>query len=262
MEVTMIGLNPDCPPSVTLLADHLDAALAAGEDLMASMLAARSDLDEVDPEAAPEALDDFVRRLMKLESALLLRMLQARRLAVELGRVDGTLKSAGVLFKAQTDVLEALIFQAGRAGATKLTRPGDGHAYLRSRGLIAPEAAAPSPFECVAVSEMFRIGGVAPLGLMLDLVSSLLDLLDARFGLYAPDAAGEPVEADGERPMLTEAVATGADTASGKDCDVGGGAKAELPEFAAATDSSAKSEVASAVAAASAIPAGVTAEGP
>lgn len=262
MEVTMIGLNPDCPPNVTLLADHLDAALAAGEDLMASTLAARSDLDEVDAEAAPEALDDFVRSLMKLESALLLRMLQARRLAVELGRIDGTLKSAGALFKAQTDVLEELILQAGRTGATKLTRPGDGHAYLRSRGLIAPEAAAPSPFECVAVSEMFRIGGVAPLGLMLDLVSSLLDLLDARFGLYAPDAAEEPVVPDSECPVRTEAEATGADTASADDRYVAGDAKAELPEPAAAVDVRGKVDVASAAAAASANPAAVATERP
>lgn len=201
----MIGLNPDCPPSVTLLADHLDSALAAGEDLMASTLAARSDLDEADTEAAPEALDDFVRHLMKLESALLLRVLQARRLSADLGQVDGTLKAAGLLFKAQTDALEDLIFRAGRTAAAKLTRPGDGHAYLRARGLIAPEAAAPSPFECVAVSEAFRVGGVAPLGLLLDMVSSLLDLLDARFGLYAPDATEELAALEVDNPAEVHA---------------------------------------------------------
>ncbi len=159
----MIGIHPDCPPSVALLADHLDAALAAGEDLMAASLPARADLDEIDCEAAPEALDAFVRRLQQLESSLLLRVLHARRLAVEIGRADTSLKAIGALFRAQTEALHELILRAGRTPEGGLVRAGDSHAYLRSRGLIAPEAAAPSPFESLAVSEGFRVGGVGVL---------------------------------------------------------------------------------------------------
>lgn len=250
LDPQMIGLNPDCPPSVALLADHLDTALAAGEDLLASTLAARSDLDEADAEAAPDALDQFVRHLMRLEASFLLRMLQARRLAIEIGRVDGALKGAGALFKAQTDILQELILRAGQTTVGELSRPGDCHAYLRSRGLIAPEAAAPSPFECLTVSDTFRIGGVAPLGLMLDLVSSLLDLLDARFGLYGPDVRGrdEPAPAGLQStgmPGTTAAAAsaagspsveTDADADGRKGVAERGDGEAEPPAVAAAAE--------------------------
>jgi len=191
LDEVMIGIHPDCPPSVALLADHLDAALAAGEDLLMASLPPRADLDEIDSESAPEALDAFVRRLLQLEASLLLRVLQARRLAVEIGRADPALKAAGALFRAQTDTLHELILRAGRTPEGALVRAGDSHAYLRSRGMIAPEAAAPSPFESLSVGEGFRVGGIVVLSQILDLVSSVLDLLDARFGLYGPEVAAE-----------------------------------------------------------------------
>jgi hypothetical protein len=193
----MIGINPDCPPGIALLADHLDASLAAGEDLLALSLAARADLDEVDPQAAPEALEAFVQRLHQLEASLVLRLLQARRLTAEIARADADMRSAAALFRAQTDVLHEMISGSDRDADGRLTRAGDSHAYIRSRGLIAPEAAAPSPFETLAVDESFRVGGVMELGQVLDFVSSALDLLDARFGLFMPDLPDEPA-LDGE----------------------------------------------------------------
>ncbi|MGE0515872.1 MAG: hypothetical protein AB7O71_18140 [Hyphomicrobiaceae bacterium] len=189
----MIGINPDCPPGVALLADHLDAALAAGEDLVATSLPARADLDEVDPQSAPEALDAFVQRLLQLEASLVLRLLQARRLAIEVGRGDPAMKSVASLFRVQTDALHDLI--ATRDADGVLARAGDCHAYIRSRGLIAPEAAAPSPFETLAVDDSFRVGGVIRLSQILDFVATTLDLLDARFGLYMPDLPDTPVAA-------------------------------------------------------------------
>jgi hypothetical protein len=193
----MIGINPDCPPGIALLADHLDASLAAGEDLLALSLAARADLDEVDPQAAPEALEAFVQRLHQLEASLVLRLLQARRLTAEIARADADMRSAAALFRAQTDVLHEMISGPDRDADGRLTRAGDSHAYIRSRGLIAPEAAAPSPFETLTVDESFRIGGAMALGQVLDFVSSTLDLLDARFGLFMPDLPDEPA-LDGE----------------------------------------------------------------
>ena len=192
----MIGIHPDCPPGVVLLADHLDAALAVGEDLLASALPARADLDEADAETAPDALDGFVRRLRHLEASLLLRLLQARRLAGEIGRADLALRAAGALFRAQTGALHDVIADAGRGADASLSRAGDSHAYLRSRGLIAPEAAAPSPYAGLAIDEAFPVGGAARLGQVLDLVSALLDLLDARFGLYAREIEDEAVQAE------------------------------------------------------------------
>lgn len=187
----MMSLHPDCPPDASLLADHLDAALAIGEELLASTLPARSDLDEQDPDQAPVAIEMFVGRLMQLEAAFVLRVLRARRLVTEIGRTDPALKAAIGLFRAQTDLLQELIVKSAAEADGQLARAGDSHAYLRSRGLIAPEAAAPSPFESIAVGEGFRIGGIAAVGHVLDFVASLLDLLDARYGLYSPDAEDE-----------------------------------------------------------------------
>jgi len=212
----MIAKNPDCPPGVALLADHLDTTLAAGEDLLASSLAARADLDEIDPQAAPEALEAFVQRLFQLEASLVLRLLQARRLSVEIARADPTMKSVAALFRAQTDALHDLIAGQGRSADGVLTRAGDSHAYIRSRGLIAPEAAAPSPFETLAVDESFRVGGVVQLRQVLDFVSTTLDLLDARFGLYMPELPDEPAtssvadeakESGGARPAPVDSLA-------------------------------------------------------
>lgn len=202
----MLSLHPDCPADVSLLADHLDTALAIGEELLALALPARSDLDERDPEQAPAAFDDFVHRLMQLEAAFLLRVLRARRLIGEIGRGEAALRASSSLFRAQTDLLQELILKAADRPEGQLTRVGDSHAYLRSRGLIAPEAAAPSPFESIAVGEGFRIGGIAEIGHVLNLVSALLDLLDAHYGLYSPDvevegaADGDPSRAIVDRP--------------------------------------------------------------
>ncbi|MGE0769041.1 MAG: hypothetical protein AB7L90_21570 [Hyphomicrobiaceae bacterium] len=200
----MIGINPDCPPGVALLADHLDATLAAGEDLLASSLPARADLDETDPQGAPEALDAFVHQLSQLEASLVLRLLQARRLATEFSRADVTLRSTAALFRAQTDTLHDMIAGAGRSADGALVRAGDSHAYIRSRGMIAPEAAAPSPFEALSVDEGFLVGGVVQLRQILDFVSTMLDLLDVRFSLYMPDLpdeAGAPAgTAEAEKP--------------------------------------------------------------
>lgn len=187
VEKGMIGINSDCPPGAALLAEHLDAALAAGEDLLASSLPARADLDEADPQSAPDALDGFVRKLLQLEGSLVLRLLQARRLASEIGRADSSLKSVAALFRAQTDLLHEMIAGAGRSAEGALVRAGDSHAYIRSRGLIAPEAAAPSPYESLSVDESFRVGGVVQLSEVMNLVAAVLDLIDARFGLYTPD---------------------------------------------------------------------------
>jgi hypothetical protein len=208
----MISLHPDCPPGATLLADHLDATLAAGEDLLVSSLAARADLDESEPEAAPEALNRFVARLRRLEAALLLRVLQARRHIDDIARGDPLLKASVSLFRAETVLLQELI-DGSRSNPEEALEGGDSFAYLRSRGLLAPEAAGLSYYEGLAVSEAFRIGGVARLGQVLDMVSAFLDLLDARFGLYAPDVEDDVADPTGiefgNGTVLSGEIATG-----------------------------------------------------
>ena len=185
----MSGFNPDLPPGIALVADHLDAVLAIGEDLLGERLPPRADLDEVDADGAPFALDQFVRQLRQREAALLLRLLQCRRLLVDGGAGGRTLKSAATLFRAQTDALSELIAKATREEARAIPAPVDSLSYLRSRSVIAPEAAQLSPFEAAGATEAFRVGGVAPLGAIMDMVAALLDLLDSHFDLYGDDEA-------------------------------------------------------------------------
>lgn len=182
----MIGIESDSPAGVCMLADHLDTALAVGEDMLALEMAPRADLDESDPKAAPELVDRFVQRLRQLELSLITRVLLARRRLAEIVPEDSLMRAAGGLFRAQTALLVDLVVSSEPAGAARLAGASDSFAYLRSRGVIPPEQAAPSPYESVTISENFRIGGVVALGALLDLISSQLDLLDSRFCLYTP----------------------------------------------------------------------------
>jgi len=204
----MIGASPDCPPGIVLLADHLDATLTVGEDLLAQALPPRADLEEADPASAPEAFEAFIGRMVRLESGLVLRVLQARRHAAELGRADPSMKAAANLFRAQTGLMAELAVERGALGGG-LERPGDAHAWLRSRGLIAPEAAAPSPFEAVAASDDLKVAGLIRLGDLLDAVAALLDLIDARFGLYPSEMELEPEAAAAEAAASPEVVQMG-----------------------------------------------------
>ena len=58
-------------------------------------------------------------------------------------------------------------------------------AYVRSRGLIAEDAPALSDSAPIAADESFLVARRAPLGVLLDLVASFLDALEAEFDLFA-----------------------------------------------------------------------------
>ncbi|MEZ5854995.1 MAG: hypothetical protein R3D67_09735 [Hyphomicrobiaceae bacterium] len=190
--MTSFGIHSDCPAGICLLADHLDAALAIGEDLMTLSLAPRIDLDEADPATSPEAVEQFVQTVSRLEKLMIMRVLQARRRLPEVDDSDRLIASTISLLQAQTDVLLDLIEQVGdRDRVKKFDGGSDAFAYLRAKGLISPEAAAPSPYESVDVTEAFRVGGVIELGPLLDMIAQMLDLLDARYGLYVQVPVGD-----------------------------------------------------------------------
>jgi hypothetical protein len=55
---------------------------------------------------------------------------------------------------------------------------------MRSRGLIAQDAAGLSDSAPIAATEGFLVAKRAPLGVLLDLVASFLDALEAEFELF------------------------------------------------------------------------------
>jgi hypothetical protein len=185
------------PPAAYLLADHLDAALAAGEDLVglgiewrAAVAASAAELVEI--RAAERAV---VERIRALEVALLARIMKGRERARELARADSRVAGVARLFVAGTAVLRDAIAECG--DATDLDfESGDGLlAYLRGRALLAAECAGPAPYARITVDEGFLVAQRLPLGTLLDLVASCLDTLELHYELYA--AADGESEGDG-----------------------------------------------------------------
>jgi hypothetical protein len=178
-------------PSLHLLRDHLGAALALGEDLLAGELAL----------AAPDGpghrgwlrhirgLEAFLGSLRTLEYALTARLLQARNRAAELRGDDARLRPLLALFVAGT---APLLDAAAKLGETE-ARAFDGAdaelAFLRSRGLLAADAAGLELVSRLAVGDEYLVAGRIQLGPLLDLVATFLETLDRLY--ISGDAADD-----------------------------------------------------------------------
>lgn len=187
---------------ICLLADHLDAALAAGEDLLACSLtvgAPHSGMGPDDIRAEQAELRGFIDRVRALEMALVSRILQARRRAGDLPKLDDAhTMMLNLLIGGTAELSEAVREASDRVEQQFLT--GSGHlAYLRSRGFIEPEAACLGPLAELQVTDAFLVYGRLPLGGLLDLVSAFLDKLDLVFDLY-PEAGAVADEEDDQSP--------------------------------------------------------------
>lgn len=181
----MLGTTIDIPQGVSLLADHLDAALAAGEDLLAARLSSVADRD-VGGDGSDEDLLPFIMELRRHEASVIARLLQARRRAMEIDRLEGHVQSVVKLFVANTSGLVDLVATFGDTTVRRFDGADDPHAFLRRRGVLGQEQGALPRFEALTVSETFRVGGVLELGHLLDLCATFLDVLDRHYSLY-PD---------------------------------------------------------------------------
>ncbi len=202
----MLTFHSTVPPGVYALADHLDGALAAGEDLLAVRLAATADLA---PGVAPAAaLADVVRALRRQEAAVLLHLLQARRRAAEVEGGDAALRTVLRLVAGQTSALLDLVATFDPDRETMLIALADVQQFLRERGVIAPDVAGLGAFQALEIGSTYRIGGVVEVGGLLDMAASALDLLDQQYELYAEDeTVVTGTSADGEIVVVTPAPA-------------------------------------------------------
>ena len=185
-----------------MLADHLDAALAAGEDLLATRLAALADLDTVE-DAFERELSRFVNRLERLEALLVGRILQARRWLEELPQQDADLQPAVRLFVASTESLLDLVEHFGGRAERGFDSGEDRLPFLRQRGLIARDAAGLPIYAAIEVGESYRIGSVLELGPFMDLIATFLDVLDRRYDLYQESDVSADARVEGE-PAIVE----------------------------------------------------------
>lgn len=184
------------PAVVYLLADHLDSALAAGEDLLKSTLRWNAG----DPRA-PEGLSEqrhqertAIEAARTLEMVLLARVLKSREAAQELTKLDSQFKLITRLYASGTEI----VADAARELTDKTTYAFDAGdsvtSYLRTRGLIAEDAPAPLEAASLTVTEQFLVAGKMPLGPLLDLIAMFLDTLETHYELYdQPQRSGSAV---------------------------------------------------------------------
>jgi hypothetical protein len=186
-----IAAAPERHPSLYLLTDHLDAALAMGEDLLTERIA-------LGPAArAPSLrgwmresrdLADFLALVRTLEYAMTARLLQARKRAEDLKRREKGLRPVIALFVAGTAPLADAAAELGDTDARDFDGADAALTFLRSRGLLAPDAAGLQGLRQLAISEDYQVAGRIRLGTLLDLVATFLDTLDVLFDLYVEPA--------------------------------------------------------------------------
>lgn len=191
----MFDAKPAPPACIYLLGDHLDAALAAGEDLMSTTVAigpppAAGGIIELDDRHA--ALAQFITRMRGLEAGLVARIVQARRRAEELPR-DADLKLLVNLFLSGTVSLLDAVQEFGDPSGIAFDSGADGFRFLRDRGLIEPDAGSLPVSNALAADEEYLVAGRIRLGSLMDLVAAFLDALDMRYSLYDEEPIDLPV---------------------------------------------------------------------
>ena len=204
------------PHGVYLLADHLDAVLAAGEDL----LKLEVDIEGVrrsDGATAPwQHFEGLVATARMLELTLVSRALQARRWAKEVGRemqrhepVIGLMLG---VFAGGIAALEDAVAELADRTAADFDTGLDPLAYMRTRGLIAADAGTLHGARTLAVTDSFLVARRIELGPLLDMSAALLDALDAAYSLFAEaemparrEESGDVALAEGKSQGLGQA---------------------------------------------------------
>lgn len=176
-------------PTVYLLADNLDAALAAGEDI----LKARHDptipagLGGSELAERLAARQQFIDRLRTLEFTLIQRVLLAREYASELALADGRFKMiAGLFISGSAPLLDAVADLGGQRDLDDPLRL-DAVAYLRSRGVIGEDVAGLAGISEITIGETIMIAERIALGPLLDLIATFLDALELHYELFKQD---------------------------------------------------------------------------
>lgn len=180
----MAESRKEIPACVYVLADHLDAGLAAGEDLV------KAGLNWPSGEGSDPAIAVSQRwaagRMRTHEYGLIAHLLQARSAAKELARGAQPFRSSAHLFSSGLQEFEDLQDDVFDDAAGGFHSGPDIVAFLRTRGIIEKDAPGALPCEPIAVSDRYLVAGRIPLGVVLDYVSEFLEALDLHYDLY-PD---------------------------------------------------------------------------
>jgi hypothetical protein len=177
----------DLDPCIYLLVEHLDAALAAGENLTTQTM----DVTEPSGDVGPRRLRSrearfigFVNHVRNLEASLIAHILQARRRATELPRARGPLKILLDAFSGGTAVLLDAVAEYGDPARFAFNTGADRLSYLRARGLMPTNVKAVTSVVTVEIDEGFLVAGRLELGPLLDMIEAFLRALNVEFDLW------------------------------------------------------------------------------
>lgn len=189
----MTVLMPYIPPNVYLLADNLDAALAAGEDILKASLVWESGagLDGEAIQRARAAQRSVVQNVRNLEQILVARVLKSRERSEEIAKRDSRFSTVARLYNAGTAVLIEAASDFGDPTRVDFENGGEAVSFLRTRGFIADDSPGPAEGQTLKFRDDFLVAGRIRLGTLLDLVAMYLDTLETHFDLFS-DSVIEP----------------------------------------------------------------------
>jgi hypothetical protein len=192
---------PPADASLYLLSEHLDAVLAIGEDLLTEKVALAEATQRMTTARAIRQSREvrfFLESLRTLELTMTARLLQARKRAEEIKSRGGSrLKPLIALFVSGTSALADGAADLGDPSSKAFDTGDTALAFLRSRGLIAADAAGLEGLSRLAVSEDYLVAGRVRLGTVLDLVATFLDTLDRMFDVFGDRASPEAAKSVG-----------------------------------------------------------------
>lgn len=201
----MTVLMPYIPPNVYLLADNLDAALAAGEDIMKSVLVweTGNGLDGETIARNRAAQRAVLQNVRSLEQILVARVLKSRERSEEIAKRDPRFATVARLYNAGTAILIEAVGEFGDPDSLDFENGGGAVSFLRTRGLLPNESPGPTEGQIFSFRDDVLVAGRIRLGTLLDLVAMYLDTLETHFDLFS-DIAPEPDLMPGEvEPEIT-----------------------------------------------------------
>lgn len=190
--------NDGIPAVAYQLADHLDAALAAAEDLAEAGQQWVPASAEAGYELAAEMAGErqVIERVRLFEAVLIGRVLKARKRAQALTREAGDFAGMTRLFVGGTAPLVDAVEELGDSTRKDFDTADGTIAYLRSRGVIDAEAADLPEGRMISLGDdAFLVAGRIALAPLTEMIIAFLDALEAHYDLY-PDDEGEGDAAD------------------------------------------------------------------
>lgn len=173
-------------PEIYLVADNLDAALAAGEDLLKLSIDWDTGTAIDGKEIAKQRELQRVRleKVRTLEHIIMARVLKTRDRAQDVAKKDPRFGSAVRLFNSATLLLADAVAEFGDTQYSDFDNGGSIVAYLRSRGLLTKDQSGPGLGQKFTITEDFLVAGRARLGTILDLIAMFLDTLEVHYELF------------------------------------------------------------------------------